>query len=132
MPLLMLAKALAAWVIIILPLMLAAPVLALMLGLTFTGLWAIGIFLGLGGLCLILIGAMAAGLTLGSRRSGIFIALIVLPLAMPVLIFGVLATTAILTGGDAKGHLMLLTAIALILLVLAPPVSAAAIRFAEE
>jgi heme exporter protein B len=71
-------------------------------------------------------------LTLGSRRSGIFIALIVLPLAMPVLIFGVLATTAILTGGDAKGHLMLLTAIALILLVLAPPVSAAAIRFAEE
>ncbi len=132
MPLLMLAKALAAWVIIILPLMLSAPVLALMLGLSFNGLWAIGAFLGLGGLCLVLIGSMAAGLTLGSRRSGVFIALIVLPLAMPVLIFGVMATTAVLTGADAKGHFMLLAALALILLVLAPPVSAAAIRFAEE
>jgi heme exporter protein B len=131
-PLLMLAKALAAWVIIILPLILSAPVLAVMLGLSINGLLAIVAFLGLGGLCLVLIGSMAAGLTLGSRRSGIFIALIVLPLAMPVLIFGVMATTAVLTGGDAIGHLMLLAALTLILLVLAPPVSAAAIRFAEE
>ena len=132
MPLLMLAKALAAWVIIILPLILSAPVLAVMLSLSINGLFAIVAFLGLGGLCLVLIGSMAAGLTLGSRRSGIFIALIVLPLAMPVLIFGVMATTAVLTGGDAIGHLMLLAALTLILLVLAPPVSAAAIRFAEE
>ena len=132
LPLLMLAKALAAWVIIILPLILSAPVLAVMLGLSINGLLAIVAFLGLGGLCLVLIGSMAAGLTLGSRRSGIFIALIVLPLAMPVLIFGVMATTAVLTGGDAIGHLMLLAALTLILLVLAPPVSAAAIRFAEE
>jgi len=131
-PLLMLAKALAAWVIIILPLILSAPVLAVMLGLSINGLLAIVAFLGLGGLCLVLIGSMAAGLTLGSRRSGIFIALIVLPLAMPVLIFGVMATTAVLTGGDAIGHLMLLAGLTLILLVLAPPVSAAAIRFAEE
>jgi ABC-type transport system involved in cytochrome c biogenesis permease component len=43
-----------------------------------------------------------------------------------------MATTAVLTGADAKGHFMLLAALALILLVLAPPVSAAAIRFAEE
>jgi heme exporter protein B len=96
--------------------------------------------LGMGGLCLVLIGAMAAALSLGSRQSGIFTAIIVLPLSMPVLIFGVASISAIqaddamagASTGASTGHIMLLGALTLVLLVLSPPVTAAAIRFSEE
>jgi heme exporter protein B len=100
---------------------LPANLLAVMLG-----------FLAMGGLCLVLIGSMAAALVLGSRQSGIFTAIIVLPLSMPVLIFGVAGISAMQTGGEMTGHMMLLAALTLVLLVLSPPVTAAAIRFSEE
>jgi heme exporter protein B len=88
----------------------------------------------------VLIGAMAAALSLGSRQSGIFTAIIVLPLSMPVLIFGVASISAIqaddamagASTGASTGHIMLLGALTLVLLVLSPPVTAAAIRFSEE
>jgi heme exporter protein B len=140
MAMLMLAKILAAWVIIILPLVLAAPVLGLMFGLPVHMLAGVLGCLGMGGLCLVLIGAMAAALSLGSRQSGIFTAIIVLPLSMPVLIFGVAGISAIqaddamagASTGASTGHIMLLGALTLVLLVLSPPVTAAAIRFSEE
>jgi heme exporter protein B len=136
MAMLMLAKILAAWVIIILPLVLAAPVLGLMFGLPVHMLAGVLGCLGMGGLCLVLIGAMAAALSLGSRQSGIFTAIIVLPLSMPVLIFGVAGISAIQAddamAGASTGHIMLLGALTLVLLVLSPPVTAAAIRFSEE
>ena len=144
MAMLMLARILAAWVIIILPLVLAAPILGLMFGLPVHMLAGVLGFLAMGGLCLVLIGAMAAALSLGSRQSGIFTAIIVLPLSMPVLIFGVAGISAIQTDhamagdstgaliGASTGHIMLLGALTLVLLVLSPPVTAAAIRFSEE
>ncbi len=132
MTMLMLAKIIAAWIIIILPLVLAAPLLGLMFGLPANLLAAMLGFLAMGGLCLVLIGSMAAALVLGSRQSGIFTAIIVLPLSMPVLIFGVAGISAMQTGGEMTGHMMLLAALTLVLVVLSPPVTAAAIRFSEE
>ncbi|HCP17671.1 MAG TPA: heme exporter protein CcmB [Alphaproteobacteria bacterium] len=132
MTMLMLAKIIAAWLIIILPLVLAAPVIGIMFGLALDRLAMMLCFLAIGGLCLVMIGAMAAALVLGSRQSGVFTAIIVLPLSMPVLIFGVAGISALQSGADMAGHMMLLGALTLILLVLSPPVTAAAIRFSEE
>ena len=132
MPLLMLAKIAAAWVVVIVPLMMVAPLLGVMLGLAVGQMVASTGLFALGGLGFVLVGAMAAALTLGARRSGIFNAIIILPLAMPLLIFGTSAMNALIAGGEVRGHLMLLTAFVLVLLVLAPLISAIAIGFAEE
>jgi heme exporter protein B len=132
MSMLMMAKTFAAWLIIILPLVLASPILGIMFGLPLNMLVKMLGILSMGGLCLVLIGAMAAALVLGSRQSGIFTAIIVLPLSMPVLIFGVAGISALQNGADVTGHTMLLGALTLVLLVLSPLVTAAAIRFSEE
>ena len=132
MPLLMLAKIAAAWVVVIVPLVLVAPLLGVMLGLAVGQMVASSGLFALGGLGFVLVGAMAAALTLGARHSGVFNAIIILPLAMPLLIFGTSATGALIAGGAVQGHIMLLTALVLVLLVLAPLISAIAIGFAEE
>lgn len=132
MSMLMMAKTFAAWLIIILPLVLASPILGIMFGLPLNMLVKMLGILSMGGLCLVLIGAMAAALVLGSRQSGIFTAIIVLPLSMPVLIFGVAGISALQNRADVTGHTMLLGALTLVLLVLSPLVTAAAIRFSEE
>ncbi|MGH6719243.1 MAG: heme exporter protein CcmB, partial [Alphaproteobacteria bacterium] len=126
------AKALAHWLTTGVPLVAATPVLALLLGLPWPGFGALLAALLLGTPALSLIGAVAAALTLGARRAGALVALLVLPLTIPVLIFGVAAVEAALTGQPAAPHLMLLGAILLGTLALAPWAAAAAVRVALD
>ena len=121
-----LAKAVAHWLKTAVPLLLTAPLMAIMLHMPMHQLGALLAALALGSCCLTLLGVIGAALAEGARRSGGLMALLVLPLAVPVLIFGVMASqpnaSMIVTP-----HLMLLAALALLLLALAPPVAAMAL-----
>jgi heme exporter protein B len=127
-----LAKALAHWLATGLPLLLAAPLLALILRLEAPAIPVLMLALGLGGPALTLVGAVGAALTLGARRGAVLLPLLVLPLYVPVLIFGVAAVDAAASGLAAKPHLMLLAAYLLAALPLAPWAGAAALRLALE
>ncbi len=127
-----LAKALAHWLTTGLPLVLAAPLLALLYNMDPAGLPVLILAMMLGTPSLSLIGATGAALALGARRGGVLIPLLVLPLNVPVLIFGVGAIDAALAGLSAKAHLLFLGALFLVALVTAPLAAAAALRQALE
>ncbi|MCW5752997.1 MAG: heme exporter protein CcmB, partial [Alphaproteobacteria bacterium] len=130
--LVVLAKVLAHWLSTGLPLILAAPVLALLLNMPVSGLPVLLSAMALGTPILSLIGAIGAALTLGVRRGGVLLSLIVLPLYIPVLIFGVAAVDASISGLGARPHLLILAAMLVPSLVLAPLAAAASIRLALE
>lgn len=130
--LLMAAKILLHWATTGLPLLLMAPVIALALGMPKAGLTTLMLALLLSTPQLSVIGACAAALTASLRRSGILLALIVLPLAVPVLIFGAGAVEAVLTGGQATQPLLLLAAGAVLSLAFGPLVCAAAVRMSAS
>ena len=125
---LVLAKIAAHWVTTGLPLILGTPALALLFNLPFDALVMEMITLGIGTPALSLIGAIGAALTIGVRRGGLLLSLLVLPLYVPVLIFGVAAVDAAASGMETGAHLSLLAASSLIALVLAPIASAAALK----
>ena len=127
-----LAKALAHWLTTGLPLVVAGPLLALLYNMDAAGLPMLVLAMALGSPSLSLIGAVGAALTLGARRGGVLIPLLVLPLNIPVLIFGVAAIDAELTGLSARPHLLFLGALFLFSLVTAPLAGAAALRQALE
>ena len=128
-----LAKALAHWLATGLPLLVAAPLLALFLRLEAFGDSAVLVLaLALGGPALTLVGAVGAALTLGARRGAVLLPLLVLPLYVPVLIFGVAAVDAASAGLSAQPHLLLLAAYLIAALPLAPWAGAAALRLALE
>ncbi len=127
-----LAKCLAHWLVAGLPLILIAPLLALLLHLDRAGYPALLLSLLLGTPSLSLVGAMGAALSLGARRGGVLLSLLVLPLYIPVLIFGVAAVEAAIGGFGARPHLLLLGALLAGALVLAPVAAAAALRQALE
>lgn len=129
---LVLAKMLAHWLLSGVPLALIAPVLAFQFGLEGEPVGVLFVALLLGTPCLSLIGGVGAALTLGVRGSGVLIALLVLPLYIPVLIFGAGAVEATVAGTGAAGHLSLLAAGLLIAIVLVPWAIAAALRIALE
>lgn len=126
------AKCLAHWLTTGLPLIAAAPLMALLLNLPGPAYGVLLLALLLGTPSLSLIGAMGAALTLGARRAGGLLALLVLPLYIPVLIFGAAAVDAAAMGLTARPHLLLLGALLLAALPLAPLASAAALRQALE
>lgn len=133
--LLVLAKCLAHWLTTGVPLIIVAPVLAVLLNMQAGGLGALGALLLtmlFGTPSLSLIGAIGAALTVTVRRGGVLLSLLVLPLYIPVLIFGVAAVEAALTGLGATPHLLVLAALGLAALVLAPWASAAALRVSLE
>ncbi len=132
LPLLMAAKILLHWLSTGLPLLLMAPVIALSLGMPRQGLDTLMFALLLSTPQLSVIGACAAALTASLRRSGILLALIVLPLAVPVLIFGAGAVEAVLTGGQATQPLLLLAAGAVLSLAFGPLVCAASVRMSAS
>lgn len=123
-----LAKTAAHWTTTGLPLILLAPVIALMLNLPGPGYGALILGLALGTPALSLIGAIGAALSLGARRAGVLTALLVLPLYVPVLIFGVGAVEAAAVGLSPRANLMLLGAFAAAALALAPWAVAASLR----
>ena len=127
-----LAKCLAHWLVTGLPLAAAAPLLALLLQLDAAGYPVLLASLLLGTPTLSLIGAVGAALSLGARRGGVLLSLLVLPLYIPVLIFGVGATEASIGGFGVGSHLLLLGALLAGALPLAPLAAAAALRQALE
>lgn len=126
------AKVLAHWIVTGLPLIVAAPVLAVLLNLDREGFAILVATLALGTPTLSLIGSIGAALTLGSRRGGVLISLLILPLFVPVLLFSVLAIDAVLGGFSPRPHLLLLGGILAAALPLAPVAAAAALRQALE
>lgn len=125
-------KALAHWLVIGLPLLAASPILALLLGMSWAGYGVLLLALLLGTPTLVLIGTVAAALTVGAKRGGALLALLALPLDVPVLIFGAGAVEAAVAGSAAGPHLQVLAGLLLVTLVLAPPAAAAALKQALE
>lgn len=126
------AKIAAHWLTTGVPLIAAAPLLALFLNMHTDGLAALLAALALGTPTLSLIGGVGAALTLGARRGGVLLSLLVLPLFIPVLIFGVGAVDAALQGFPAKGPFLILGGLFLGSLALAPFAAAAALRQAVD
>ena len=132
MELVVLAKVLAHWLTTGLPLIVAAPVIALLYNLDPAALPVLLLAMLLGTPVLSLIGAVGAGLILGARRGGVLIPLLVLPLTIPVLIFGVAAVDAALAELGARPYLLILGAMLLAALALTPWAAAAALRQAVD
>ena len=126
------AKILAHWLVCGLPVVLLAPIIGLQYALPNEAISILVLSLLLGTPALSLIGAIGAALTLGARGSGLLVALLVLPLYIPVLIFGSLAVAASQHGMSPQAHLSLLAAISLLAVVLAPLATAAALRISVE
>ncbi|MCB1789604.1 MAG: heme exporter protein CcmB [Gammaproteobacteria bacterium] len=129
---LVVGKILAHWLVSGVPLVIMAPVLGLQYNLSADVLLVLMASLLLGTPALSLIGAIGAALTLGLRSGGVLLALLVLPLYIPVLIFGAGAVEATASGLGGQAHLSMLAAILVASLVLAPLATAAALRVAED
>lgn len=123
-----LAKAASHWLTTGLPLALAAPVLGILLTLPAPGHWWLLITLGLGTPALSMIGAFGAALTVGLKRGGLLLSLLVLPLYVPTLIFGAETIARAVAGQGASTPLLLLVAITLGTLALMPFAAAAVLR----
>lgn len=130
--LIVLGKVLAHWLVSGLPLALLAPLLGLQFDLSTEALAVLSVSLLIGTPALSGIGAIGAALTLGVRGGGMLLSLLVLPLYIPVLIFGAGAVDATLTGLGAQAHLSLLGALTLGGVFFTPWPSAAALRIALE
>ena len=130
--LIVLGKVIAHWLVSGLPLALLAPVLGLQFDLSPAALSVLSLSLLIGTPALSGIGAIGAALTLGVRGGGVLLSLLVLPLYIPVLIFGAGAVDATLTGLGAQAHLSLLAALTLAGVFFAPWATAAALRIALE
>ncbi|MFO1154742.1 MAG: heme exporter protein CcmB [Rhodospirillales bacterium] len=126
------AKIAAHWLITGIPLLMVAPVLALILHLDGRAFGALIASLALGTPVLSLVGGVGAALVLGARRAGVLLALLVLPLYIPVLIFGVAAVDAAGLGFPVRPHLWMLGGFLLMAVVLAPWAAAAALRQALD
>ena len=130
--LLVLAKVIAHWLVTGVPLLLLAPLLGLLLHLPEESLGILMVSLALGTPTLSLIGAIGVALTVGLRRGGVLLSLLVLPLYIPVLIFGALAVDAAAGGLSPAANLYLLGAVLALSLSLAPLAAAAALRVSLE
>jgi heme exporter protein B len=118
------------WATTALPLLIATPLLGEMLQLPHAQLPVLMLSLALGTPLLSLLGAVVAALTVGMRRSGILVALLALPLYVPVLVFGAGSVAASAQGLDVAGALLLLAAGLVLAALLAPLAAATAIRIA--
>ncbi|MCJ2373603.1 heme exporter protein CcmB [Pseudomonas sp. RGM 3321] len=126
--LLVLSKVLAHWVFSGLALVLLSPLLALMLGLPVRCLAVLMVSLLLGTPVLSLLGAVGAALTVGLKRGGLLLALLILPLYIPVLILGSGALQAALQGMPATGYLLWLGCLSALAITLAPFAIAAGLK----
>ncbi|OOY61815.1 heme exporter protein CcmB [Solemya velum gill symbiont] len=128
LPVLILAKVSAHWLVTGLPLLIVAPLLAVFLGMSETALGALLISLALGTPVLSLIGTIGVALTVGLRRGGVILSLLVLPLYVPVLIFGASMVDSAATGLSFSGQIYILAAFLALALSLAPVAAASALR----
>jgi heme exporter protein B len=129
---LLLAKTVAHWLLTGVPLAVVAPLAAVALGAPGAAVPGVLASLLLGSVSLSLVGAIGAGLTLGLRRGGALLSLLMLPLLVPTLIFGARATQLAILGEPVAAPFYLLGAIAVLALTLAPLAAAAAVRISLE
>jgi heme exporter protein B len=126
------AKTCAHWLLTGAALVLVAPLVATALNIPAAAFATMMLALGLGTVTLSWLGAIGAGLTVGLRRGNVLLSLIVLPLAMPLLIFGAAATDRAVSGTSAAGALYLLAALCVFTCTLAPFAAAQALRISLE
>ncbi|MCJ9428114.1 heme exporter protein CcmB [Kordiimonas marina] len=126
------AKILAHWLATVVPLILIAPLLGMFMNLAPEGYGILLLSLLVGTPALSLIGSIGAALTVSVRRGGVLMALLVLPLYIPTLIFGVGAVDAAMGMVGSSANLALLGAVTLVALAIGPFASAAALRLALE
>lgn len=129
---LVLGKMIAHWMVSGLPLVLLAPVLGLQFDMSVETIAVLIIGLLLGTPILSMIGAIGAALTLGLRGGGVLLSLLVLPLCIPVLIFGTGAVEAVSSGLKATSHLSLVGALFILALIFTPWVTTQALRISME
>lgn len=129
---LVLGKIVAHWMVSGLPLVLMAPVLGLQFGLPADQLGVLMLALLLGTPVLSMIGAVGAALTLGLRGGGVLVSLLVLPLCIPVLVFGSGAVAQVAGGVTYAAHLELMGALLVMATVSTPWVTAQALRISME
>jgi heme exporter protein B len=132
MVLLVAGKMIAHWIVCGLPLVLLAPIIGIQFDLDSNSLYVLMASLLLGTPVLSLLGSIGAALTLGVRGGGVLMSLIILPLYIPVLIFGAGAVYANSVGLDTSGHFSLLGALLILALAFIPWVSSAAVKIAIE
>ena len=125
---LVLAKILAHWLITGLPLLVVAPLLGVLLDLPARGIQTLLLTLALGTPVLSLIGAVGVALTVGLRKGGMILSLLVLPLYIPLLIFAANAVDTAAAGLPITAHLSLISALLVLALSLAPLATSAALR----
>ncbi len=129
---LLLAKVASHWVLTGLPLVVMSPIVGTALGLPFAAWGTLMLSLLLGTATLSVLGGIGAALTVGVRRGSVLLSLLVLPLAMPLLIFGSRAVGLVMDGESPSGPLQLLAAIFFLSLSLGPVAMSAAIRISVE
>lgn len=129
---LVLGKVFAHWLVSGVPLVLLSPLLGMQLGLDGDAIVLLMLTLLLGTPVLSLIGSVGAALTLGVRGGGVLVSLLVLPLYIPVLIFGTGAVDAAISGMEFDGHLSLLGAFLVLAVLSTPMATAAALRISAE
>ncbi|MCX7109271.1 MAG: heme exporter protein CcmB [Proteobacteria bacterium] len=125
---LVLAKVLAHWLVSGLPMLLLAPLLGLLLAMPERAIAALELTLAIGTPLLSLIGAIGVALTVGLRRGGVLLTLLIMPLYIPVLIFATNAVTAAAAGMPIAGQIYFLASLLVLALTLAPLAIAAALR----
>ena len=130
--LLVAGKIIAHWLVCGLPLVLLAPIIGIQFDLDVDSLYVLMASLLLGTPVLSLLGSIGAALTLGLRGGSVLMSLLILPLYVPVLIFGAGAVYANSVGLNISGHISLLGALLILALAFVPWVSAAAIKIAIE
>jgi heme exporter protein B len=123
-----LTKAMAHWLTVSLPLAIVTPPLGLLLNIDTTQLPILWVAMITGSLALSLLASIGGAVTAGLRRGGLLVSLLILPLYVPVLIFGVAASTASIGPTSSTPALIVLSAITLMSLVVAPWASAAALK----
>ncbi len=126
------AKCLAHWLVTGVPLIVSAPILSVLLNMSSDGFLVMIVAMVLATPTLSLIGAVGAALTVGTRRGGVLVSLLVLPLLTPVLILGASAVDLALAGLNAVPLLMLLGAVLLVAVLLCPWAAASGLRLTIE
>lgn len=127
-----LVKIIAHWLMTGLPLMIVSPLAALLLGMNVHDAVVLALTLLLGTPTLSFLGAIGVGLTVGLKRGGVLLSLLVLPLAVPVLIFGTAAVQAAAQGLPVSGYMAILGAFLTASATLCPFATAAALRLTVQ
>jgi heme exporter protein B len=126
-------KCLAHWAASVAPLVVATPLFGVMLGLEGAALGALALTLLVGTPALTFLGAIGAALTVTLRRGGLLLAVLVLPFAIPILVFGVAAASAVIVGPTRfETAFAMLAGLSLATIALSPFAAAAALRLARE